>query len=152
MLFVDEQNNGSVDDFIAFREAVAFLQTDLPFSRHFGDVLERDHNDESVYVVYNRLCHDQNGLPFHCLCNCPRSSVGAFENNRMRRLRHLFQPNDDGIVTMQSFLSVRGFPRSLTSDYRYMYAHVLVTVTAGVRVHIQGTAKCIGKASECLFY
>lgn len=107
----------SIQSILKFRQMLAYMDQDYPFSNAFGPAERRESCVESAQIVYQRLLKNTPNhmvLPFETIGTLAVNKDGDIDSERMKDLIRLFRPDRRGNLTMLHFV------RSCDSVYKDM--------------------------------
>ena len=97
----------SIASILQFRQMLAYMEEDYPFSLAFGPAHSRDACVESAQKVYSRLMlltPDEIVLPFDTLAVLAKGKDGEIDTEEMKTLIRLFRPERNGDLTCLDFV------------------------------------------------
>lgn len=97
----------SIASILQFRQMLAYMDEDYPFSLAFGPADTRDSCVESAQHVYSRLmllAPDEVVLPFDVLAVLAKEKNGDINIEEMKALIRLFRPERNGDLTCLDFV------------------------------------------------
>jgi hypothetical protein len=103
----EEQESVSIASILQFRQMLAYMDDDYPFSLAFGLADSRVACVESAQVVYERLLSltpDEVLLPFDTLAVLAKGKNGEIDCEEMKELIRLFRPERSGEISCLDFV------------------------------------------------
>ena len=106
----DKGRKGSapaLHDILQFKKAIAFMETDYPFSPTYGSAVSRKVCVKNAVKVYRRLQRytpDQPVLPFDVIGALAYQEDGELDEDRAIDLLRVFLPDKDDTVSMLAFV------------------------------------------------
>jgi hypothetical protein len=103
----EEQESISIASILQFRQMLAYMDDDYPFSLAFGLADSRAACVESAQAVYERLLSltpDETLLPFDTLAVLAKGKDGEIDYDEMKELIRLFRPERSGEISCLDFV------------------------------------------------
>lgn len=103
----EEQESVSLASILQFRQMLAYMDEDFPFSLAFGPADSRVSCVESAQAVFSRLMlltPDEIVLPFDTLAVLAKTRDGDIDTEEMKELIRVFRPQRNGELTCLDFV------------------------------------------------
>lgn len=102
-----QQTNVSIASILQFRQMLAYMDEDYPFTLAYGPADNRETCVESAQKLYQRLLGNSSNLdvgPFESMCTLALKKDGDIDTERMKDLIKLFRPDRQGNLTLLDFV------------------------------------------------